>query len=182
MRAVVKDRWGDVVSPAPFAQLAEDFQRGYNRDKANRFYTMLTAAASGTVDTSLTGTTAIEKNIGRLNDSADAMLEALKNTRNLGDDTEILLYYPPAFKQFVLRALGELSQAFSGSTQRIFYNIRPIATRNDNMPTAATNDFACMMVVPGLKNQWAQIMAPTFFSETDILSLSFVLIKGTSNG
>jgi len=170
--------WGDELIRfrriSVMVDLAAKFQRGYNTDKADRFYTLLGNAAGATNETDI-GTSTLEKDISAINTGAYDMLNAVKNTRNLPESTELLLYVSPQHKARILRALGEVSQAFSGSTTRVVFNVRPIFTFNSNLGAASSGfGFAGLMVIPGHKNQWAQLMDVTMFEDRDITSLSFI--------
>ena len=152
--------------------IAEDFRNTYWQDKADRHYSLLTNASHATRGD--TGSD-LASWIDDLNGAAYDLLEGVKDTRNLPAGTEVLCYAPVQAKTLINRALGELSQAFSGSTKRIEYNITPIYTFNSNMPTASTGStYACLMVIPGHKIQRAEAMPVTFYSDTDILSLTFI--------
>ena len=154
--------------------LAEKFRTGYQADKSSRFYTLL-AAASGATDQTDVGTSQLEQDISAINTGAYNVLNALKDTRNLPLGTELLLYVSPQYQDRVRRALGELSQAFSGSTGRIHYNVRPIFTFDSALPTASSGfTFAGLMVAPGMKNQYAQLMDVTMYEDRDITSLSMI--------
>lgn len=158
----------------PMLDIAEDFVRGYNRDKADRFYTLLANSSSQTVAANQNADE-VAADVKSINNGAFTLLNGLRNTRNLPDSQEILMYITPQFKERGLRAFGELSQTFAGSTGRVVYNVRPVFTFNSNLPAAASGEsFAGLMVVPGFLNQWAQLMEPTMFDDTDILSLSFI--------
>ena len=136
--------------------LAEKFRRGYNTDKADRFYTLLTNASHDTLEQG-TAPSEVEGDIRAIEEAAENILEGVKDTRNLPAGTELLMYVPLSSsgrrRSRILRALGELSQAFQGSTQRVTYNVRPIFSFNSNLPTASSGfDFAALMVIPGHKN------------------------------
>lgn len=159
----------------PMLDLAEDFRKGYFKDKADRHYNLLTTSAGAIEAADDTGSSTLEKDINTLNNAAFNLLNGLKDTRNLPMTTPLLLYTTPQMQTRLNRALAEVSQAFPGSTTRVTYNITPVYTFNDNLPAAVTTEsFAGLLVVPGEKIQAATIMQPTFFNDTDILSLSFI--------
>lgn len=152
--------------------IAEDFRRGFWVDKANRHYSIL-ANASGDLRAATLPT--LEGWITDINNAAITLLDRVKNTRNLPLSHQLLIYAHPSARTKINRALGEMSQAFNGSTMRVEYNIRPIYTFNSNLPSAASGESeACLMVIPGYKLQMGEAMPVTFYNDTDILNLSFI--------
>lgn len=188
LQACKVHKWGDAIGITdemirfrkigPIMDIMQDFRDGYGRAKANAAYAALTAAAGATTTPDTTGSTNLEKDINTINTAAQALLYGLRNTRNLPATTPVVLIVPDAtalVRSRILRALGELSQAFQTSTQRINYNVTPLFTFNTNLPAAATGEaFRGLMVVPGLKSQQATAMASITLTDTDRLSLTYI--------
>lgn len=160
----------------PMLDIAEDFVRGFHRDQGDRMYSLLVNASSATDTYPTTGTTSLDNNILSINQTAFNIMNAVKDTRNLPITTPLVAYITPDARSSVMRAMGELSQGFSGSTERVTFNVQFMYTFNDNMPSATTGqDFAGIMVLPGHKIQYATLTdRPLMFNDTDILSLSFI--------
>jgi hypothetical protein len=160
----------------PLLDQMEDFRRGYWRKKTNQHYELLANAAKDDIDIyPQTGGNDLENDILALNNTAYNILLNLKDSRNLDDSTEMLLYISPKAKSRILRALSEVSQAYAGSKERIVFNIRPIFTFNSNLPSALSGDsYGAIMCVPGYNSQTATVMEPTFYNDQDILSLSYI--------
>lgn len=152
--------------------LAMDFRNRFWQDKADRHYTLLTNGSGNTLGD--TGSTTAA-NITDINTAAFTVLNAVKNTRNLPVSTNLLLYAPVQARSIIDVALGQLSQAYNGSTKLVRYNITPMYTFNSNMPSTATGSvYTCLMVIPGHKIQMAEAMPVTFYNDTDVLSLTFI--------
>lgn len=182
-------KWGDAIGitdemirfrkVGPIMDIMQDFRDGYGRAKANAAYAALTTASAANVTTpDTTGSTVLEKDINTINTAVQARLTALKDTRNLPATTPVFMVIPDAgtlARSRILRALGELSQAFQTSTIRVSYNVIPIFTYNANLPAAATGEaFRGLIVVPGLKNQQGSAADLISLSDTDRLSLTYI--------
>lgn len=158
-------------------QVADKFVRGYQTDKADRFYALLARSFGANIQNPTGGATVLANDIATLNDAAFELLNGLKNTLNLSLGTEILLYADARYQSRINQALSTVDQAFAGSRGSMEYRIRPVYTLNDDIaalaaPTGTT--FSGMMVIPGFRNQWAQLMDVTMFNDNDITSLSFI--------
>jgi hypothetical protein len=154
--------------------LVEEMRRSYMQDLADRYYTLLVGASHTTIAASVGGTE-IENDINSINGAAYDLLDGLKDTRNLPMSHEVLIYITPQAQARVQRALGELSQSFAQSTGRVIYNVRPLFSFNSNLPSAASGEtYAGIMCVGGFKSQSATLMGPTFYTDEDILSLSYI--------
>lgn len=148
-------------------------------DKANRHYSALRAAAVANATTqyvSTTGNSQVDNDIDTLGQAySDAVIQNKDSFRGLTANVQLLFYLPIEAKVRINRAMKKLINDVSGSDTRIPWAITPIYTLNDSIATTATGDsFNGVLVLPQRKIQTGQVLAPTVYSEQDILSLSYI--------
>jgi len=157
-------------------ETAEAAVEAHHADKADRMYALLTAGATAsTAYQSTTGNTQVDNDIDTLNKVYSDLIIANKDKfRGLNANVEVLAYFPITAKGRIERAMNKVINADGGGA-RVQFNIRRLYTLNGNLPVPATGqDFVGLFVIPQRKIQFAQEMAPTIYSEQDILSLSYI--------
>ena len=109
---------------------AEQMRNAAYKGRAEAFYALIEALGAGrnyAYDT--IGSDVLEKDINTLNGAYLSIIESTKDTyADVTAAIQLVLLAPAGLKARILRALGELSQAFANSTQRVVYNIRPYFT------------------------------------------------------
>lgn len=157
---------------------AQAFRYAFWKTKADVHYTLLTSGASTAGTTSwqfATGDTQLEADIKTLNAAAQAIKVACKDKSFMDvANAELVLFVNlngSQMQQRILRALGELSQAYAGSQERVVHRIRPVFTFNSNMPATTTS---CVMALPGGKLQRVTKQEPTFYESFDESRLAWI--------
>jgi len=159
-------------------EISESQVEAHWADKADRHYTALYAAGSSNATTAYqteTGNTQVDNDIATLNQAyADALVQNKDKFRGLSANETMILYLPVAAKGRIERATKKLINDVQTSATRAVWNIRPVYTLNENIDTLSGDSFTGLLVLPGRKIQTGQVLAPTIYSEQDILSLSYI--------
>lgn len=153
---------------------AETFRNAFYVTKGNAHY-LLIATAGALHVTPWQGVIAdgqLRRDIQTLNQGAYSIGNLCKdkgygNTAN----ARFVVYADPIFKARImaaLRATTQMMQVNKTSAVQIDANIEPVFTFNNNLKGKI------VMALPGFKSQRADIMLPTQYSDTDILSLTYI--------
>jgi hypothetical protein len=153
---------------------AETFRNNFYVVKGNAHYLLISAAGALHI-TPWQGVVAdgqLRRDIQTLNLGAYNIGNLCKdkgygNTAN----ARFVVFADPIFKSRIMAALRATTAGLQTSTAsgvQVDANIEPVFTFNSNMKGKI------VMGLPGLKAQRADIMAPTQFNETDILSLTYI--------
>lgn len=161
------------------AEIGESQIEAHWADKADRHYAALRAAAVANATTAYqttTGNAQVDNDIETLGQAySDLVVQNKDLFRGLTANVEVLLYLPIEAKTRINRAMKKLINDVSGSDLRLPWTVTPIYTLNDSIATSATGaDFSGVMVLPQRKIQTGQLLAPTIYSEQDILTLSYI--------
>lgn len=161
-------------------QIAETFRERFYKDKANRHYLVLSTAAEDQTNVTWQGSTGdaeVERDIKTINELAYQIANDTKDA-GYGDtaNAEFVLYANPKVRSRITRALSYIGQDVAGMPLRVDYNVTPYFTFDPYIASSAgsSTNTDILMVLPGQKIQRATVMEPTTFSDTDILSLSYV--------
>jgi hypothetical protein len=161
------------------AEIGESQIEAHWADKADRHYAALRAAAVSNASTayqSTTGNAVVDNDIDTLGQAySDLVVDNKDAFRGITANVNVLLYLPIEAKTRINRAMRKLINDVQGSDLRVPWTVTPVYTLNESIATTATGDsFTGVMVLPQRKIQTGQVLAPTIYSEQDILSLSYI--------
>jgi hypothetical protein len=153
---------------------AETFRNNFYVIKGNAHYLLIAGAGAAHIVT-WQGAVAdgqLRRDIQTLNQAAYTIGNACKdkgygNTAN----ARFVVYADPIFKARIMAALRATTagmQTTATGAVQIDANIEPVFTFNQNLKGKI------VMALPGFKAQRADIMQPTQFNDTDILSLTYI--------
>jgi hypothetical protein len=151
---------------------AETFRNNFYVVKGDAHYLLMYTAGHLHVLPWQAGTGQLRRDIATLSYGAYYIGNACKdkgygNTAN----ARFIVYADPIFKSRIMAAIRGTTagqQAGVAEAIQLDSNIEPVFTFNQHLKGRA------IMCLPGFKSQRADIMAPTQFSDTDILSLTYI--------
>jgi hypothetical protein len=150
---------------------AETFRNNFYVTKGNAHYLLIYNAGHLHIIPWQAGTGQLRRDIATLNYAA-YQIGFLNKDKGYGNtaNANFVLYADPIFKSRILAALRSTTTGMQVNAEagQIEANITPVFTFNSNLKGKI------IMGLPGFKAQKADIMQPTQFNDTDILSLTYI--------